>query len=149
MSPMKNDVLNREFLGQGLAFPLQLDTRGGIALAKGERDIEQAIRIILGTMPGERKMRPEFGCRVYEVVFDERSSETYALIERYVLEALDFWEPRITVNEVYCQEDPSNDGAVIVEITYEVNDTHNIRSLVYPFYILPEAEALGPGTAGR
>ncbi|MCL5995672.1 MAG: baseplate protein, partial [Chloroflexi bacterium] len=50
---MDDNIREREFLGRGLAFPLQIDPRGGIALASGEHDIEQAIRIILETMPGE------------------------------------------------------------------------------------------------
>ena len=57
-------------LGSGLAFPLGVDQRGAIALASGETDIEQAIAIILSTAPGERPMRPEFGCAVHEHVFD-------------------------------------------------------------------------------
>jgi len=59
---MDRDIRNREFLGQGLAFPLQFDARGEIALAAGNDDIEQSINIILGTVPGERVMRPKFGC---------------------------------------------------------------------------------------
>ena len=59
-----------EILGSGLAFPLQVDRRGGIALARDETDIEQAIELILGTAPGERPMRPEFGCGVHDFVFD-------------------------------------------------------------------------------
>ena len=138
---MNENLREREFLGQGLAFPLQLDQRGGIALARGERDIEQAIRIILGTMPGERKMRPEFGCHVYELAFEDRSAATYELIDRYVRDALAFWEPRITVTGVGIEEDDGDDGVVMVDIAYEVNDTHNMRSLVYPFYIVPEGGA--------
>jgi phage baseplate assembly protein W len=131
---------DREFLGQGLAFPLQFDPRGGIALAPGERDIEQAIRIILGTLPGERKMRPEFGCNVQQYLFEPLNAETEGRIEETVREALMFWEPRIMVQDVVCYADPENDGVALVEIVYEVSTTHNQRSIVYPFYITPEAE---------
>ena len=59
-----------EILGSGLAFPLQVDARGALSLAGGEDDIAQAIELILGTAPGEREMRPEFGCAVHDLVFD-------------------------------------------------------------------------------
>ncbi len=61
---MSQERISREFLGQGWAFPLQFSPRGELALARGDQDIAQAIRIILETAPGERVMRPEFGCRI-------------------------------------------------------------------------------------
>ena len=65
-----------EIIGSGLAFPLQVDRRGGIALARDEQDIDQAIQLILGTAPGERPMRPEFGCGVHDFVFDSIDADT-------------------------------------------------------------------------
>ena len=61
--------MSDEFIGRGWAFPLRTDATGGIALVSREREIEEAIRLILGTSPGERPMRPEFGCRIHEYVF--------------------------------------------------------------------------------
>ena len=97
---MNDDIRNREYLGQGLAFPLQYDPRGGIAMARGERDVEQAIRIILETAPGERVMRPEFGCRIHDLIFAPYDATTQGLMIRFVEQALERWEPRITVREV-------------------------------------------------
>ena len=137
-----NQIRDREFLGQGLNFPMQYDPRGGIALATGERDIEQAIRIILGTLPGERKMRPEFGCNVQQFLFEPLNAETEGRIEQTVRDALMYWEPRVTVQDVVAYTDPENDGTALVEIVYEINISHNQRSIVYPFYIVPETEGL-------
>ncbi len=135
---MESSIRDREFLGQGLAFPLQMSQQGGLALARGEHDIEQAIRIILGTIPGERVMRPEFGCRVHELVFAPMNSATYSLAAYYVERALDRWEPRIRVQEVSPVPDSARDGVLLLEIKYEVRDTHNHRSIVYPFYLSGE-----------
>jgi phage baseplate assembly protein W len=135
---MESDLRNREFLGQGLAFPFQVNPRGEIALAKGERDIEQSIRIILETMPGERVMRPEFGCRIWELVFAPHDPTTEGLLIHYVEEALARWEPRIDLTEVRVSDDPIHDGAVLVEINYMIKATHDERSIVYPFYIQVE-----------
>jgi phage baseplate assembly protein W len=137
---MPGSVRDREFLGQGLAFPLQFSPRGEIALASGEHDIEQSIRIILETIPGERVMRPEFGCRAKELIFSPRNSATEAMLIGYVEDALAQWEPRIDVQDVSIALDPSNDGAWLVQVQYTIKSTHDERSIVHPFYIINEAE---------
>ena len=130
----------KSFLGQGLAFPLQVDPRGGIALAGGDRDVEQSIRIILGTRPGERKMRPEFGCRAQELVFAPRNAATEGLVIEYVRQALERWEPRIAVRDVTVSSVQKSDSAMRVEIHYGVKATHDERSIVYPFFLMAEEE---------
>src|SRR5919202_1713135 len=89
-----------DFLGSGLAFPVGVDARGRIALAHRERDIEEAIRIILLTPKGQRVMRPEFGCQIHELVFAPNDATTAGLAAYYVEEALAMWEPRIQVLDV-------------------------------------------------
>jgi Bacteriophage baseplate protein W len=135
---VSDNIRDREFLGQGLAFPLQINQQGGIALARGEHDIEQAIRIILGTAPGERVMRPEFGCRIHELVFAPDNAATRGLAVYYVEEALDRWEPRITLQQVNVSSEPQQDGVLLVEIKYLIKDTYDERSIVYPFYLTGE-----------
>ncbi len=135
---MPSDVKNREFLGQGLAFPLQISQQGGLALAKGVTDIEQAIHIILGTIPGERIMRPEFGSRIHELVFAPDNASTRGLAAYYVEEALDRWEPRINVMDVNASADPGRPGVLLIEIQYQIKDTYDERSIVYPFFLQGE-----------
>ena len=130
-----NNTRNREFIGQGWAFPLQISQQGGFALAKGVNDIEQAIRIVLGTIPGERMMRPEFGCRINELVFAPDNASTRKLAAYFVEEALKRWEPRIEVKEIEATSDPARDGALMIEIKYQVKDTYEPRSIVYPFFL--------------
>jgi len=135
---MPGSERDREYIGQGLAFPLQVNPRGELALASGERDIEQAIYIVLSTVPGERVMRPEFGCRVHELVFAPHNAATEGLAALYVKEALDRWEPRVDVMAVEIETDPLHDGALLINVKYRVRDTHNERSIVYPFYLTEE-----------
>lgn len=130
--------VEREFLGQGLAFPLQINPRGEIALASGDHDIEQSIRIILETAPGERVMRPEFGCRIHELIFDPRNAATEGLMIYYVEQALGRWEPRIDVLEVDVLPVSGQDATLLVEIKYRIKATHDERSIVYPFYLMGE-----------
>src|SRR4029450_1238836 len=89
-----------DILGAGLAFPLHVDPRGALALARGEDDIAQAIGLILGTAPGEREMRPEFGCAVHDLVFDTIDAQMIGKLETAIRGALDRWEPRIEVEDI-------------------------------------------------
>ena len=129
-----------DILGSGLAFPLQVDRRGGIALARDEQDIDQAIQLILGTAPGERPMRPEFGCGVHDFVFDSIDATTVGRMELAIRDALDRWEPRVFVETVEFNLDEVADGRLIIDIGYRVRVTNTMRNLVYPFYVIPAEE---------
>ncbi len=133
-----------EIVGRGWSFPPQIGPQGGIALTHERNEIDQAIHIILSTAPGERVMRPTFGCRLHDLVFDPNNSHTAARARRYVEEALGMWEPRIRVDEVHVRQGTDGQGssddanALLIEIRYAVKATHDQRSLVYPFYLIPE-----------
>ena len=129
-----------EIIGSGLAFPLQVDRRGGIALARDETDIEQAIELILGTAPGERPMRPEFGCGVHDFVFDTIDASTVGKMEQAIRDALDRWEPRVIVQTVEFDLDFVGEGRLVIDIGYRVRVTNTLRNLVYPFYVIPAEE---------
>ena len=129
-----------DIIGSGLAFPLQVDRRGGIALARDEQDIDQAIQLILGTAPGERPMRPEFGCGVHDFVFDTIDAGTVARMETEIRAALDRWEPRIEVADVEFDLDHTDRGELMIQIAYRVRATNHMRNLVYPFYVIPAEE---------
>lgn len=125
-------------VGRGWSFPVSVAGDGGIALSSDEADIDEAIAIIVGTSPGERAMRPDFGCRIHELVFAPSTGETLGLAERYVEEALGWWEPRIDVREVTATVDPLDHeaGRMWVTVSYVVRATKDERSLVYPFYLI-------------
>ena len=129
-----------ELLGTGLSFPLSVDRTGGIALVSGETDIDQAIEIILSTAPGERPMRPEFGCGVHDFVFDTIDASTVGRLETEVRRALDRWEPRIVVEEVEFDLSRVDDGQLLINIGYRLRATNHKRNLVYPFYVIPDEE---------
>ena len=126
-------------LGTGLAFPLGVDDRGRIALAREEIDVEQAIRIILSTAPGERPMRPEFGCAVHDCVFERIDADTLARIDQAVRVALDRWEPRVDIEDIVFET--RNEGELLVHLRYRVRATNEVRNLVFPFYVVPAEEA--------
>jgi len=132
----------KTFLGNGLNFPIRMNARGEVLLVTGTDDINQSIRIILGTRPGERVMRPTFGCRAYELIFEPITAATYSLLQEYVYEAIQLWEPRIDLQNVNVSVDSNNNSTLLAEIEYEIKATHDTRSIVYPFFIEPEQEIM-------
>ncbi len=133
-------------LGSGLSFPLRVDARGGLALSHEDEDVREAIQVILGTAPGERPMRPEFGCGIHDYVFESVDAYLVGRLEQEVRRALDRWEPRIDVVSVDLSLEPSRAGAgpdevVVIDISYRLRATNDVRNLVYPFYVIPAEES--------
>ena len=123
-----------DFIGRGWAFPPRVDERGRIQLRSGGEEIEAAMRFILLTAPGERVMRPEFGCRAWEYLYEPMNPNTLGLVETAVEDALLRWEPRVTVERVIASEDVTREAVVAVEVTYTVKETNDRRNLVVPYY---------------
>lgn len=130
--------MKADLVGRGWRFPPRVDARGSIGLTGEGTEIEEAIRIILGTSPGERRMRPDFGCRIHELVFAPLNPETLGAIQRHVEEAVGRWEPRVELLSVDARPDldSADVGRLLVEIRYRVKPTRDKRSLVYPFYVI-------------
>ncbi|WP_436523552.1 GPW/gp25 family protein [Actinoplanes sp. HUAS TT8] len=126
-----------QFIGNGWAFPLRVDATGGIALVSREREIAEAIRLILATAPGERPMRPEFGCGVHDYVFAPADENTAGRIAFEVRRALDRWEPRIDVADVVVGFDDEDAGVLYIDVRYTIRGTNDPRNLVFPFYVIP------------
>lgn len=125
----------KEFLGRGWRYPICLDFQGRVATSAYEDDIKESIRIILGTSPGERIMRPDFGCGIVDMVFMSLDSLTLGMLESQVIEALLLWEPRIELDKVEAAESSLDQGLVEISISYRVISTNNQFNLVYPFYL--------------
>ncbi|MGX5697311.1 GPW/gp25 family protein [Agromyces soli] len=134
----------QEFVGKGWSFPVRADETGRIALSSNEREIEESIRLILATAPGERPMRPEFGCAVHDYVFAPADATTAGAIGVAVRSALRFWEPRIEVEDVAVSFDLADAGCLLIDISYVILGTNDPRNLVFPFYVIPREESEVP-----
>lgn len=139
-----------QFVGSGWAFPLRIGPTGGIAMVSGEQEVEEAMRLVLATAPGERPMRPEFGCAIHDMVFAPVNEETAGRIQHEVFTSLDRWEPRIEVQDVEVSAG-ERAGLLFIDVRYSIGGTNNPRSLVFPFYVIPshdEPDDAGPGPDG-
>lgn len=127
-----------DFVGTGWAFPPTVNNHGGVAMVSGERELEQAMQIILLTYPGERPMRPQFGSRMRDFVFRSADSSTAAELALEVRNALRQWEPRVDIHEVRVVPDQIERNRLDVDISYVVKLTNDRRNLVFPFYTIPD-----------
>jgi uncharacterized protein len=132
--------LNNSLVGKGWAFPPRPDGRGGIGLSSDTAEVEQAMLIILGTGPGQRVMRPDFGCKIHDLAFAPINANTLGQVQRYVEEAIGWWEPRVDLVDVVVETDASMRavGKLIINIRYKLKHTEDERTLVYPFYLIAD-----------
>jgi phage baseplate assembly protein W len=126
-----------DFVGAGWAYPLGVNSQGGIALARHEQELEQAMRLILATYPGERPMRPDFGSRIRDYVFRSATIDTAAALSNEVQNALLRWEPRVIVESVDVTIDPVERNTMYIDVEYTVKGENDKRNLVFPFYSIP------------
>ena len=137
-----------EFVGAGWAFfPMRTDVTGRVVLVTQEQEIEESIRLILATVPGERPMRPDFGCAIHDFVFAPADAATAGQIAFEVRSALERWEPRADILEVQVDFSGADEGTLHIQINYRIRGTNDPRNLVFPFYVIPShQEELEPGS---
>ncbi len=140
----KNYFFEYSFIGQGWSYipgkGLGVNGEGGVKMLAGDQDVAKSIYIILSTAPGERVMRPEFGCGIHDLVFSTPGPQLYGLVAYYVQQALGRWEPRIDVISVDADMDPGYSERLLVDINYRIRQNNNERNLVYPFYTIPRGQ---------
>ncbi len=136
----------REHLGKGLRFPVSVNLNGGVSSSQLEENVRQSIFIILGTAPGERLNRADFGCRIHDLMFAPNNDITAARAEVYCEEAIFKYEPR--VEKVVCTAAANTDqpNRLDIRIEYVISGKNDKRNLVYPFYLQTEEE-IGGGTS--
>ncbi len=126
-----------DFIGQGIEFPMRVDHKGSIAFVGGPDAIDRSIRTIVSTAPGERTMRPQFGCRIWDQLFAPMNESTFGLMAQAVRDAVSQWEPRVRLEDVAVAPDPADDGRVVISVVYRLRASDVRRNLVYPFYMIP------------
>jgi uncharacterized protein len=127
-----------DFVGRGISFPLRVDQSGSISFTTGGADIDGSLRMVLITAPGERLMRPQFGCRIWDLLFEPINANTLGLMAEAVRDAVSQWEPRVTLEDVLVEPDPRDHSRVLINLKYRVRATNDQRNLVYPFYVIPQ-----------
>ncbi len=126
---------NYDFLGLGWSFPPSFSSNGAtVAMDAAYVDIENSLRILLGTATGERVMQPDFGCNMEELVFESMDATMKTYMKDKIFTAILYNEPRIDLLDVDFEDEPGLDGVVQIMIDYQVRSTNARRNLVFPFY---------------
>jgi phage baseplate assembly protein W len=115
------------------AFPFRIDPLSGQAQqAPYGAHVEQLIRQVLLTAPGERADLPQFGCGLRQVLFAPNSDALGATIRLTVQRALDQWlADQIQVTDVTVNGGPEGDGSqIVVLITYLLIETQTQQSTI-------------------
>jgi len=102
---------------------LRLGQGGGLAMVEMEDSVRQAILLLLTTVPGERLMRPDYGCALHRLVFAPNDETTAGLAIHYVRQALDLFEPRIDVIRLDAGADPDDPGRLDISLEYRLRTT--------------------------
>ncbi|MBE3024384.1 hypothetical protein GQ37_013965 [Janthinobacterium sp. BJB1] len=135
--------IDQSFLGRGWAFPPTFSkgqrasgTGGQAAMVDGEEDIAQSLRILLSTAPGERVMRPDFGCGIKTHVFDLVNYGSMATMKALIERAILFFEPRITLESIELSQQDIANGRLDICLHYTIRMTNTRSNMVYPFYFV-------------
>jgi phage baseplate assembly protein W len=128
--------LKNSFLGKGWAFPPAFnDELGTVEMVEDEEDIRQSVRIILGTIPGERIMFPTFGCGIRMFVFESNDPTHLSMLKDTIYDALLYNEPRIKLDRVDIMDDTQMNGLLRIHILYTIIITNTRNNMVIPFYL--------------
>jgi uncharacterized protein len=138
--------LERHFLGTGWAFPPAFDVRTREALTVSqEQDIEESLRILMSTLPGERVMQPSYGCALHRMVFELIDESTLTAIRSVIEKAVLFFEARVALEHIEFDTDGLYDGVLRIRLDYRIRSSNTRHNLVYPLYV-DEGARKGPGT---
>ena len=132
---------DRDFLGKGLRFPVSLNLSGGVSSSALEENVRQSLFVILGTAPGERVMRPEFGCEIHDLMFAPNNLITAARAQIYCEEAILKFEPRVARVTCAATPNPDEPNRLDVRIEYVIAGSNDKRNLVFPFYLRNEDQS--------
>lgn len=133
MDELKNLLNNEAFLGRGWSFPPVIAAEG-VKMSAYEQDIEESLRVLFGTSPGERVNRYDYGCPLRRYAFEPMTTETTVRMRNDITHAIILFEPRITLEDVSFEEH-TDEGLLLILITYTIIRTNSRNNMVYPFYL--------------
>ncbi|MEW5989577.1 MAG: GPW/gp25 family protein, partial [Chloroflexota bacterium] len=126
-------------LDAGAAYSgLSLTLGGRISMVQGDESVRQAILLLLSTLPGERVMRPDYGCHIHRLIFSPNDDTTAGLAIHYVRRALNRWEPRIDVIKLDAGRNPDRPELLDIYLEYRVRATQRVEQLGFSLNLVGE-----------
>ena len=125
-----------DFTGRGWSFPPEFNkSTRQTSMTTGREDVERSLEILLGTIRGERVMRPDYGSNLDEMMFESFDQSIKTYLVQSVETAILYHEPRIEPLRVELDESELPEGKILIEIKYRIRATNSRHNMVYPFYI--------------
>lgn len=127
----------KSFLGSGWAFPVTFNrTQSTVNMASEVEDIEQSLTILLRTRPGERVMRPDYGCALDDLLFEPLDAGILTYIKDLISSAVLFYEPRVNLQSIEIITDQAMllEGRILIKLDIQVRSTNSRHNYVYDYY---------------
>ncbi len=125
----------QNFLGRGWSFPVRFNSGSAtVSMSEDEQDIRESLEILLGTMKGERVLRPDYGTNLQTNIFESLKSSTAARVTEDIRRAILFHEPRVIPENISFRQQ-AEEGLILIVLEYTVIATNSRTNLVYPFYL--------------
>jgi len=127
---------DRPFLGRGWGFPPLFSAGGAdVEMVSGTDDVQQSLRILLATTPGQRVMQEAFGCDLDRMVFEQVDQGFINTVTGLVTDSILDYEPRVYLNKVSVDHSDAVEGLLLISVDYTVRSTNSRFNMVYPFYL--------------
>ena len=135
--------IDKLFLGTGWGFPPEFDKGSkSVGMVSEEDDIQESLRILFSTVPGERVMRPTYGCDLKSLVFENMSESLFTEIKDILERAILFFEPRINLDRIDLDTEEIYEGLIKIQLQYTIRKTNSRTNMVYPFYFKESSDTV-------
>lgn len=104
---------------------LRLEPRGVVEMVSEDDSVRQSVLLLLTTRPGERLMRPSYGCDLGSLVFSPNDDTTATIAVHHVRRALERWEPRVDIIKLDAGRDANNPAVLVITLEYQVRTTRS------------------------
>lgn len=118
---------------------LSLSPMGGVEMVEDRDSVRQAVLLLLSTRPGERVMRPDYGCELHKLVFSPNDETTAGLAMHYVQQAINRWEPRIAVERLDASRDDQYPERLNIVLEYRLRSSKSRDGLIFSVNLTGEA----------
>jgi phage baseplate assembly protein W len=123
-----------QFLGVGWGFPPSFDIYSkSVELVQDKQDIQESLRILLNTTPGERIMELDYGCDLSPLAFQQLDLNLKTFMTNNIRQAILRYEPRIRVKEMLLEQEEGIKGTIHIHVQYIIKATNNLDKLVYKY----------------
>lgn len=126
----------KSFFGTGWGFPVAFSKQRGctVRLSSDIEDIRESLQILLSTRPGERVLRPDYGCNLSDLLFDPMNTNLTTYVKEMLSKAILYYEPRINLNDIRIDLSQQLEGILLIELFFEVRATNSRFNFVYDYY---------------